>query len=284
MTLKPFSWIILIFLLFGHTLKASAQIWKYLGKYDPKEVLSYEKTLNKEACSVRRHSEMYGGEKSTYDARTYCIRSLGGTRSDIIISAIDHGHDLSIEGPGNTILIHDISGLEKIHFLRPELLEVVYSPRGGSDQGFEYVLILAVDKNRLCFVSEFMTVNEYTIPDEYHLYEVRLKLRGQTLRNCELTANVRTVLKAGVDTSKNYEHKSVYVLRYDETRKIFYNKIEHLNAAFRMDSSGARPRLLTGDYPIVCLGLDQVYYYIDDMWYALFKDDEGKKTLLLKVH
>ena len=163
-------------------------------------------------------------------------------------------------------------------------LSLIYCPRGGSDQGFEYVMILGVNKDHLCFVSEFLTINEYTIPDEYHLHEVRLKLRGQNLRDCQLTASVRDVLKAGIHSFKNYDRKSLSVLRFDETRKIFYKRIEHLTAAFRMDSSAARPSPLSGDYPMVDLGLDEKYYYIDDTWYALTRDDSGNKTVLSKVH
>ena len=197
---------------------------------------------------------------------------------------------LSIAGPGSRIKIDDIAGLVKIHFLRPELLEVVYSPRGGSDQGFEYAMILGVKKNHLCIAGEFLTINEYnsinedTTPDEYHLHEVRLKLQGQNLLDCQLTANVRDVLKAGVHHSKNYDRKSLYVLRFDGTRKIFYNKIEHLNAVFRMDPSAAKPRLLNGDYPMVDLGPGEKYYYVDDTWYALVEDDAGNKNILSKVH
>ena len=266
------------------TTRASGQPWKYLGKYDPKADLTFQKTLDKEACSITSGSEVFAGEKSTYKTRTFCIQSFDGTRSKIAFSEIHHGHTLSIAGPDTTIEIDDISGLVKIHFLRPELLEVVYSPRGGSDQGFEYVMILGVNKNRLCFISEFLTINESVISHEYHLHEVHLKLQNQRLGDYQLTANVRDMLKASVHRSKNYDRKSVYVLRFDGTRKIFYNRIEHLNAAFRIDSSSARPSLLNGDYPTVDLGPNEKYYYIGDTWYALTSDDSGNKSIMSKVH
>jgi hypothetical protein len=281
---KHLPWIVTILLLLVHTTRSSAQLWKYLGKYDPKADLAFDKTLDKEACSITSSSEMYAGGKSTFKIRTYCIRSFDSTQSKIALSEIHHGHVLSIAGPDSIITIDDIVGLVKIHFLSPELLEVVYSPRGGSDQGFEYVMILGVKNDHLCIAGEFLTINEYTIPDEYHLHEVRLKLQGQNLRDCQLTANVRDVLNADVHRSKNYDRKSIYVLRFDTTRKIFYDKVEHLNAAFRMNSSDARPILLTGDYPMVDLGPDEKYYYINDTWYALTKDDSDHKSILSTVH
>lgn len=83
----------------------------------------------------------------------------------------------------DSIEIEDISGLVKVHFLRPELLEVVYSPRGGSDQGFDYVMILGINKEHLWTVTEFLTTNEYATSGEYHLHDVRLKLQGHAPPN-----------------------------------------------------------------------------------------------------
>jgi hypothetical protein len=274
--------IILTFLV--HPTSSTAQLWKYLGKYDPKAALAFEKTLDSEACSTSLGSETYAGENSTYKIRTFCIRSFDGTRRKIVVSEIHHGHVLSIKGPGSSFTIDDISGLAKLHFLNPELLEIVYSPRGGSDQGFEYVMILGIKENRLCFVNEFLTINEYNIPDEYHLHEVRLKLQCQNLHDLQLTAHVRDVLKAGVHRSGNYDRKTVYLLRFDEKRKVFYTRIEQLNAAFRMNSSVAKPRLLAGEYPMVDLGPDEKYLYIDNTWYALTKDDSSNINILSKVH
>jgi hypothetical protein len=280
---KPTSWIIIILILFGHATKSSAQLWRYLD-YDPKAEKAFEKTLDKEACSIIVRSEIVYGQKSTYKSRTYCIQSFDGNRSKIVLSERSHGHMLSIQGPRDSMKIEDFTGLVKMHFLRPELLEVVYSPRGGSDQGFDYVMILGINEKRLCIVTEFLTVDESNMADEYHLYEVHLKLQGSTLRNCELALTIRNLLKSGASRSKSYDRKSVYVLRFETSRNIFYNKIKHLNAVYEMYPSGGKGRLLTGDYPMVDLGADEEYYYIDDTWYALVKEEAGKNSILSKVH
>jgi|GEM_PF-4328520 len=277
-------WIVTILLLLGQASRSSAQLWKYLGKYDPKAALAFEKTLDKEACSITSGHEMFNDEKSTYKIRTYCIRSFDGTQSKIVLANIHRGRALSIAGPGSSFTIDDISGIAKIHFLSPELLEVVYSPRGGSDQGYDYVLILGVEKNRLCFVSEFLTINEYTLPDEYHLHEVRLKLQGQNARDYLLTANVRDVFETGNHKSKNYDRKSLHVLRFDETRKIFYSGVEHLGADLRLDSAAGRPNLPAGDYPVVDLGPGEKYYYAYETWFALIKDGLANKYVLSGMH
>ncbi|HEY4195388.1 MAG TPA: hypothetical protein VGM63_07625 [Mucilaginibacter sp.] len=51
-----------------------------------------------------------------------------------------------------------------------------------------------------------------------------------------------------------------------------------------MDSPAAKPRLLAGDYPTVDLGPGEEYYYIDDTWYVLSKDDTANMSILSKVH
>lgn len=210
-------------------------VWRYLN-YDPKAVEVFEKSLGKEACSVVTWNEIVYGEKRPYKIRTFCIRSFDSLPGKIAISERSHGHNLLIEGPGDKIKIEDISGLVKLHFLRPELLEVVYSPRGGSDQGFEYVIILGIIKQRLWVVTEFLTINEASAPDGYSLHEVRLKLEGQTLHDCRLTANVRDLFKSDSSSVKSYDRKSATVLEFDEKRRIFYQKIGHLNAVFLPNS------------------------------------------------
>jgi hypothetical protein len=282
-TVAFISGITLFVLVFCQPLKSSAQLWTYLN-YNPKAEEAFEKALDKEACSLSMKTEILHGEKSTYKVRTYCIQSFDGLRADINVSERSHGHNLSIQGPNDNINIEDISGLVKVHLLRPELLEIVYRPRGGSDQGFDYVMILGIDKRRLRIVTEFLTINEYSIPDEYHLYEVRLKLQGQTLHNCKLAVVVRESLHSDTNRSKNYDRKSVYVLSFDEDRKIFYNKIQHLNAVLHMDTPAGNERPVSGDFPIVDFGSDEKYYYINDTWYALIRDNASKKNQLSRVH
>jgi hypothetical protein len=255
-TLKPTSLILTIILLLGQTKNSTAQLWRYLN-YDPKVEKVADEALDKEACSITSKSETIDGVKNTYKVRTYCVQSFDGIRSKIALSETSHGHILSIEGDVDSIEIEDISALVKVHFLRPELLEVVYSPRGGSDQGFDYVIILGINKKQLWIVSEFLTINEYTVPDEYHLHEVRLKLQGQTMHDCKLIASVRDLLKSDTSRSKNYDRKSVHIFRFDENRKIFYNKIESLNAVFRPNTSADKDRSIIGDYPMIDLGSNE---------------------------
>jgi hypothetical protein len=262
--MKPFPWILLLLLPLFQPTRSNAQLWRYL-KDDPKADQDFEKSLDREACSVTTRSYLYYGVKRDYKVRSYCIQGFDSVPGKIVISPTSHGHSLLIKSPGNRIKIEDTYGLVKVHFLRPELLEVVYSPRGGSDQGYDYVMILGLSKKRLCVVTEFLTINESTSPDEYHLHEVRLKLRGQTLRDCELIANVRDMLKTDTSRSREYDRKSVYLLKFDYDRKIFYNKIEH-------------------GIPMIQLGPGEEYCYIDTTWYRQDIDDTTKKNVLSKVH
>lgn len=225
--MNAFSWVIASItsiLLCVPATRSSAQLWTYLGKYDPKAVAAIEKNLDREACSINSGTELFAGEKSNYKVRTFCIQSFDGSRSKIALSEIHRGHALSIGGPDSSIIIDDISSLKKIHFLRPE-------------------------------------------------------------RDCRLAANVRDVLKGRVHQSQNCDLRSLYVLRFDTTRKIFYTRVQHLNDAVRMDSSAVtRPGPITGDYPMIQLGPDENYYFIDDSWYILSRNNSDRKDILSKLH
>jgi len=49
---KLLPWIVTILLLLDTT-RSTAQLWKYLDKYDPKAALAFEKTLDSEALFPR---------------------------------------------------------------------------------------------------------------------------------------------------------------------------------------------------------------------------------------
>ena len=51
-----------------------------------------------------------------------------------------------------------------------------------------------------------------------------------------------------------------------------------------MNLSADKDRLITGDYPMVDLGSDEKYYYIDHTWYALTKDNASQKNILSTIH
>lgn len=87
---------------------------------------------------------------------------------------------------------------------------------------------------------------------------------------CQLIVYVRNVLKSDVNRSKSYDRNSIYILKFDENRKIFFNKVEHLNSD---------PKISPGEFPKIDLGVDEEYYYVGNMWYASYKDGSGKATL-----
>lgn len=278
--MSPARQIVIIFIavLFSAGINnVQAQLRRYLNDSPAKE-RAVEKELEKEAYSVITKKTVAYGDTLSYSEMTYAIQSFDGANDKITIFERPFNHTLYIECPGDSLKIEDLYSLVKVHFLRPDLLEIVYSPRGGSDQGYEDVLILGIDNGKINVAMAILTVNEYDMPGEYGLYQVRLKLQGQTLRDCQLAVTIREILKSNADRSKDFDHSSSFALKFDEKRRIFYNQLQHLNKVFGMsDSSAGSDRLLSGDYPVINLG-KYAYYYIDDAWYERDKDAIGRKN------
>jgi hypothetical protein len=270
--------IIMIFILTAWVTNANAQLWRYLNNDSNSEAVS-EKLLDEQACSVVTRTAVFYSDTFTYKVREYCLRSFDGSPDKITIFERPFSHSLIIEGQIDSLKILDFYSLVKLHFLRDDLLEVVFSPRGGSDQGYEDVLILGIEKGKIHVALEMLTINEYDILNEYGLYEVRLKLLGQTLHDCQLAVTIHEVRREK-DRSKNFDRKKQYALKFDEGEKIFYNQIVHLHGNFKIErSSGDQNRLIDGDYPVINLG-KTVYYYVDRRWYERFDDAAtGSKTL-----
>jgi len=253
---------VLIFLVL--TTPTQAQLWRYLND-NPQGEAAAERALDKEACSIVTKHEIFFEENISYKLRTYCLRAFDSIGGKIGISPGERGHAILIAGPKDSIKLDDVSRLVKVHFFRPELLEVVYSPRGGSDQGFEYVLILGLNKGHIQVAAEFLTINEYSMPNEHHLRELRLKPRGNTLQDYNLTVGIRDLTKSTADSTAGHDRRSIVDLKFDEARMIFYNKIEH-------------------NYPTIDLGDNEKYYYFDNSWHQLVKDETGEKSAMSAVH
>lgn len=123
-------------------------------------------------------------------------------------------------------MIRDFYSLARVHILRKDLLEVVYSPRGGSDDGYDNALILGIKKGKFCIVMEIESVHEFATMDEYCFYNLHLHLKGQNVCNYKMAIDVREYLKS----KKGYDRTSNFALTFDRERNIFYNQIKPLNA------------------------------------------------------
>ncbi len=280
--MKLTNQIIIILILCTCSVRVRAQLYRYLNDNSKLDSAS-EGLLDKEACSMITRSEVVYSDTFSYPIRTYCIRALDGADNKVTIFERPFSFTLHIECPNDSLKIADFNGLIKVHFLRSDLLEIVFIPRGGSDEGHEDVLILALNKGKFCVVMALETVDEYEMAYEYRLHSVRLNLHGQNLRNCQLKVNVQELFKSRDNPSRNFDRHNQYILKFDERQKVFYNQVRHLNGVFKIvDYSHPGKKLVAGDYPVINLGKDK-YCYIDNNWYLLGDTIREKRSIWFAV-
>lgn len=253
--------------------EARAQLWRYLNN-SPESEKAYENTIEKEACSIVIKNIVVDSTEFSYKIISYPVQSFDNVPNNISVVEKPFSHKLNIISPNDSLVIYDFHSLAKVHILAKDLLEIVYSPRGGSDQGYDNVLILGLDKSKFCIVMEIQSINEFALADEYGLYNLRLKLIRQNIHNYQMSVNIRDLLRSNTNRLKSYDKRSHYILKFDEKRKIFYSDFKSINAMvdiWEPIANKTTQRQLTGNYPMIKLGILE-YYYIDNAWYAGRKD------------
>jgi hypothetical protein len=263
--------LVLIFYAGNHT--AYAQLWRYLND-SPEAEKAADMALKKEAFSVITKRTIAYGDTFPYDVMTYAIRSFDGRPAKISLwEKPFHGHIFHIDLPGDKLIIPDFSGLAKVHHLSSDLLEIVYSPRGGSDQGYDNVLLLGVNKGKFCVVMEILSINEYEGLGEYGLYNLHLKLSGQSVNNYQLAIHIRDLLKSD-KPKKSFDRSSNYILKFDKNLHIFYNEMRSMNAVVELydtKTSKTKLRQIKGSYFVIKLG-EYEYIFLNGGWCDIYKD------------
>ena len=254
---------------------ANAQLWRYLND-SPEAQRAAEMALNKEAISVITKPIVVYGDTLSYDIRTYSLQSFDGIPCEI--SLWERPFDRSvfhIDLPDDSLVINDFYSLSRVHHLSNNLLEIVYSPRGGSDQGFDHVLLLGVNKGKFCIVAEILSINEYAGPDEYGLYNLHLKLSGKSVDNYQLALHIRDLCKS-TKPKKSFDRSSDFMLKFDKIKHIFYNEtklMDIVTQVYDVYEGKTKPLHIKGRYPAINLG-EYKYLFIKGRWFSFYKRPE----------
>lgn len=260
---------------------AHAQPWRYLND-SPAKQKTFERSLKKEASSIVTRQTIADGEKFPYDIMTYTILSFDDKPANISLwEKPFNGHIFHIDLPNDKLIIPDFSGLLKVHHLSNDILEIVYSPRGGSDQGYDNVLLLGVNKGKFCVLMDILCVNEYQAPGEYGLYKLDLKLSGKNVNNYRLNAQIRDLVKS-TDREKRLDKNSSYTLKFDKIQHLVYNEIKTMDTKVEIaivNTGNTRTAYLKGAYPMINVGKYQ-YLSVNGLWYAINKNIIPGKTFL----
>ena len=275
--------ILSILFFYGGNNIALAQLWRYLNNSPEKEKAA-DRELKKEAFSVITKKTIAYGDTFSYDIMTYSIKSF-----DNVVVKINlwekpfDGHVFHIDLPGDKLTIPDFNGLVRIHHLSNDLLEIVYSRRGGSNDGYDNVLILGVSEGKFCTTTEIQSVHEFEVPKEYGLYNLHLKLQGANTDNYKMIVTVRDLLKSGNKDKKSYDKSSSFLLKFDRGQHIFYTDNQKLDAYIYQEDIEAdktKKHRVTGFYPMIDLG-EYRYCFFNKAWYSVWKDiSTGEVSML----
>jgi len=250
---------------------AHAQLWRYLND-SPEKQKAADKALKKEASEVITKKMVAYGETLSYDIMTHTIKSFDGVAAKIDLwEKPFNGHVFHIDLPNDQLIIRDFSGLVSVHHLSHNLLEIIYSPRGGSDEGYDNVLLLGVDKGKFCIVAEMQSVYEFERSKVYGLYQLHLKLQGTNIGNYQMFVKVLDLLRSENKGEKSYDKSTNFVLKFDKARRIFYTDKQKLDAYIELEGVTPKKLHVRGYYPMINLGEYQ-YCFFNKIWYSVWKD------------
>lgn len=254
---------------------AHAQLWRYLNG-SPEKRKAVDKELKKEASSVTTKKTLVDGDTVTYDVMTYAIRTFDGFTAKVSLWEKPFSDRVfHIELNGDSLAIRDFYSLERVHRLSDNLLEIVYSPRGGSDDGYNNILILGVNKDKFCIVAEIQSGHEFD--DGY--YNLNLKLQGTRVDNYKMAIKARDLLKSENKDRKSYDKRAHFLLKFDKYQYIFYTDRQKLNAYIYQEDIKKAKHHVTGFYPMINLGQYQ-YCFFNKTWYSVWKNkDTGEVTM-----
>jgi len=253
--------------------KANAQLWSYVG-WTPAKEKAFEKRLKKEAYKVITH---YDADKFPNDEMIYRLESLDSSICYVHIMYVPFSGEYNITCKTDSLKIADCQGVNRLHFLRKDLFEIVYRPRGGSDDGYENVLLLAIRNGKFRIAMDAQTMHDYDGPGFVGLDETHLTLTGTpptyllTLKNHDLRRYDKR--------SKNFDHYHIYTLRYNNKLNVFYNAYEKVNGYVYNDDPKNEYRI-SGVFPVINLG-EYKYCYTNDCWYVVGSDFQSKRTVLV---
>ncbi len=256
---------------------ANAQLWSYIGDTPAKEK-AFDKYLKKEAYRVITHhtSDEF---KAPYDEMIYRLQSLDSALYYVHIMQVPFAtKTLTITTSTDSLKIEDCMGPARLHLLRKNLFEVVYSPRGGSDDGYDNILLLAIRNGKFIISMEIESMHDYDGPGFFGLNETHLFLTGEIPQKYQLTLKNHD-LRRYDKKAKNFDHYHSCQLKYDYKLNLFYTSYEAINGWVWDYDDDDHKTQVKGTFPVIKFG-DIAYCFINDCWYSVGKDYKSNKTIL----
>lgn len=261
---------------------ANAQLWRYLNDSPEKEKAA-ELAIEREASSVKAASMVAYSDTLRYKIITYDIQTLDGLNDKISMYYIPFSGQLTIKSTNDSLNIVDYTSTDSVHFINKNFLELLYSPRGGSDDGYQNTMILYVMNGKIGIAMQIETDHQFDFAKGWGEYYATVKLTGENRDSYKLhvKTNDRLYSKAKHVRSLNLNNR--FVLNYDKKRNIFYNNFRMINGRsciWDYSTDKLHIKYFKGKYPVIKLD-DHNYCYTKGIWYAVGKNNfNGKSTLI----
>jgi hypothetical protein len=215
---------------------------------------------------------LYFSAFSQRTGKSYFIKSFEGISHKIELSEADRGRTIVIKSGTNQLAIYDCYGVTAVHLLNEKFLEIVYEPRGGSGLTLYNVLILGVSKGKLITAMD-INFSAWTICEAERKYSAKPTLTGDDNKGYKLSIKVHEeVIGKSEKWGGPYDKHKTVVLNFDPDKHIFYNGNKTLDQGFKFFDS-RKPTRIKGNFPLIDIN-NEVYYFINGLWYALSHADD----------
>ncbi|MBS1532054.1 MAG: hypothetical protein JSU01_17265 [Bacteroidetes bacterium] len=270
-----------VVMLLSFSTSVKAQLWSYIN-VTPESEKAAELRIEREASSVKEVPIIVYGDTLSYTLTTYDLQSFDGKLYNVAVSQKPFTKRLNISCGNDSLVFIDVMGMDSVHFLNKNFLEILYSPRGGSDLGLQNTVVICIEKGKLHVAMEIESAAQSAGPDEWSEYYSTAELKGNDETDYQFLIKTNDRYHSDKHPKKNHNLNAKFGVKYDSERKIFYNTYRDVNAVVGdWEVPGFKTKTKTkltymkGHYPAIVLG-DEEYYYIKGCWYSARKWFDGK--------
>jgi len=210
-------------------------------------------------------------KESKKDTHIITMLSMDGKVQTVsIVPDYDH-HVLKISCLKDTISDYNFWGVPvDVEILNKQFIEIKYARRAGSGMGAADVIILCVNKGKLCDAFHgralFADENGEQV-EKYKLNIATIKNIGKN--NYQLIINVHDYLTSKHEPALNYNYYNQSILSFDTLRHVFYSVKGFISGEISKYNPQTQKltvkQKIMGNFPIVFLGRE-TYYFISDEW------------------
>lgn len=275
----------IIFMLLSLCTSVKAQLWSYIN-VTPENEKAAELRIEREASSIKKVPIIVYGDSLSYTLITYEIESFDGKHCRIATAQKPFTKRLNVSYGNDSLVFFDVMGMDSVHVLNKNFLEILYSPRGGSDLGLQNTVILCIEKGKLHVAMEIESDAQAAGPGMWSEYYLTANFKGQDENDYQFLIKTNNRYHSDKHPNRNHNLHAQFELKFDSEKKIFYNTYRDVNAivgdwevpGFKAEAK-TKPEQIKGHYPAIVLG-DEEYYYIKNNWYSARKWFDGKIHLL----